>query len=374
MTLGPGISARARSLTTKDAPVYSTPSTQALFSSQASRTFAKVMRGRRSWHRWSRWPAAAALLRVMLETPHVHAAPPEAQLAEAFRIIESSSAGCGRAGTFASELRSRTNRLRPAQEGEHAIILIVETFEANGGVRGQLTVHRLDGAMTVREVPGRDCQEVESAMALIAALMVDPLAGNADGGRASPPPPNPRSGLLATPQPSNWSIRIEPRLTARTAVAPRVAWGGALGLMMTLETSELRPSFGLAGHFARASTTQPSGSADLELSAAQLVVCPFGWRPRAEWDLRACGLFQAGRLRGAGFDTVNPAEKSIFWASAGLELEARFQLLGPVWLGLEVAGELPFSRESFYVEPGQTLHRVPAWGMSFGLGAGVLFF
>jgi hypothetical protein len=83
---------------------------------------------------------------------------------------------------------------------------------------------------------------------------------------------------------------------------------------------------------------------------------------------------QLGRLRGTGFRTASPATKSIFWSSAGIELEGRYQLLRPLWLGLESALTFPFTRERFYLEPEQTLHRVPAWGLSVGLGVGVHFF
>jgi hypothetical protein len=57
-----------------------------------------------------------------------------------------------------------------------------------------------------------------------------------------------------------------------------------------------------------------------------------------------------------------------------LELEARHRLVGPLWLGVEGAFVLPFSRESFYLLPEPTLHRVPAWGAGFGLGLGLHFF
>jgi hypothetical protein len=338
---------------------------------------------RRSWHRWSRQLAAgAALLHAMLEAAPASAAPAPGEPAEAFRVIETSSAGCGRGGTFLSELRRRTRLLRPALEGEHAILFVVETFENPGGVRGRLTMRTLSGATTVREVPGSACHDVESAMALIAALSVDPLAGSAERGQAVPAaaPHLPAletsepHDLPAAPQQSNWSIRVEPRVTLRTAIAPHLAWGGAIGAMVTRERAKFLPSFGLSAHFSQARARQPAGSADLDWVAAQLLVCPWGIRPGESWDFRACASFQVGRLRGIGIDTVDPATKAIFWASAGAELQGRVKLLGPLWLGLDATLELPFSRERFYIEPRQTLHRVPWWGASLGLGVGVLFY
>jgi hypothetical protein len=332
------------------------------------------MGGRHSWHRCSkRLTLAAALLCSLVKASAVHAASPDREPALPFRVVGSSSAGCGPADTFSSELSWRTNRLRPAAEGEHAIIWIVETFTTESGVRGQLTTRTLTGTVTQREVPGPNCREVESAMALIAALMVDPLAGSPERKKPGAQLPE-RPTAPATAKQSNLSIRLDARLTARTAVAPGLSWGAGLGVMLTHETSRFRPSLALSGQYAKASTSQASGSARFEWVAAQLLVCPLGLRPADAWDARICGLFRAGRLRGAGFDTDEPATKSVFWSSAGAQLETRFKLIGPVWGGLEGAVELPFSRDRFYLEPQETLHRVPAVGMSFGAGLGLLFF
>jgi hypothetical protein len=336
----------------------------------------RVTGGRWFWARSGARHTAFAIAVVIACLSGVGRAQTSAARAEPFRLVWSSSAGCGDARAFLNELESRTARLREAQAGEHAITLIVETFLVAGGVRGQLTVRKPDGDLSVREVPGVNCQEVESAMALIAALMVDPLAGSAERARPTAPSrPAARSADSASPlHGSDWSLRIEQRLTARTAVAPGLTWGQALAVMLTAETSRWRPSLGLSGHSARATTSKPHGSAELGWAAAQLVACPVAWRPAESWDFRACGAFQLGRLRGAGFRTIDPAAKSILWAAAGLELEGRYRVVGPLWVGLEGAFTFPFSRERFYLEPPETLHRVPAWGWSFGLGTGLSFF
>lgn len=296
--------------------------------------------------------------------------------AEPFRLVWSSSAGCGDGQAFSSELKSRTLLLREAERDEHAITFIVETFRERDGVRGQLTVRKPDGDLSVREVPGASCEEVESAMALIAALMVDPLATGAPVRQrprspAGPSAPAERAPVAPTPP---WSLRVEHRLIAQSAVAPRVAWGQAGRLVLTRESGSWRPSLGLAAHFARATRSAPTGSAELEWAAAQLSLCPAEARPGSRWELRACAALQLGRLRGLGFQTERPAAQAIFWSAAGAQLEGRFELVGPLWLGWEGALTFPFTRERFYLDPGQTLHRVPAWAASAGLGMGLCFF
>jgi hypothetical protein len=213
-------------------------------------------------------------------------------------------------------------------------------------------------------------------MALIAALMVDPLATSAETSDASPHsrPARPRHDSPPAAEASAWSIRLEQRLTVRTAIAPGATWGQAVGAMLTREATRFRPSLGLSAQVAHSTVSAPQGRAELAWSAAQLTVCPLAVGPRERWDVRACGAFQIGRLRGTGFQTAGAATKSVLWSSAGLELEARHHVVGPLWLGLEGALGAPFSRESFYLEPEPTLHRVPAWAASFGLGVGLRFF
>jgi hypothetical protein len=326
----------------------------------------------RGWRR--HWAFAIAVVIACLS--RVGRAQTSAAAAQPFRLVWSSSAGCGDVRAFVNELQSRTTRLREALEGEHAITLIVETFQAGDGVRGQLTVRKPDGDLSVREVPGLNCQEVESGMALIAALMVDPLAESLEGARTTAPsrPPTRPTDSANTIVVSDWSLRIEQRLVARNAVAPDLAWGQAFAVMLTGETSGWRPSVALSGHWTHATTSKPSGSAELDWVAAQLTACPIGLTPSEPWDFRLCGTFQIGRLRGVGFETESPATKSILWTAAGLELQGRYRVVGPLWLGFEGAFVFPFSRERFYLEPEETLHQVPAWGWDIGLGTGVRFF
>jgi hypothetical protein len=312
-------------------------------------------------------------LLALLCRPHAARAElPPARETKEFRLVWSSSASC-EARSFLAELRHRTTLLREARADEHAITLIVETFRAPSGVRGKLSVRKPDGELTVREVPGSTCREVDSAMALIAALMVDPLAfgvGHASGQRhAASTAPEPNS----VAREADFGLRIEQRLTGQTAVAPGFTWGQAVGAMLTHETSRFRPSLGLSARVARDTTSIAQGSAELDFAAAQLTLCPLGVRPDVSWDFRACAALQLGRLRGTGFDTPAPATQSVLWASAAFELQARYQLLGPLWMGAEGMLNFPFSRESFHLDPQKTLHRIPVWGVGAALGLGLRF-
>lgn len=315
-----------------------------------------------------------ALVLVACLTTSAHASPEGSSPAEPFRLVWSSSADCGDAAAFSSELKSRT-ALRSAERDEHAITILVETFREREGVRGRLTLRKPTGELAVRDVPGATCQEVESAMVLIAALMFDPLAAGLSFSTQGGQPVEPRS--LPAPFPRivpDWTLRAEHRLIAQSAVAPRVVWGQAGRLVLTRQSHAWHPSLSLGAHFARSTTSVPAGSAELEWATAQLSLCPAGAQPSAQWDFRACAVFQLGRLRGSGFETASPASSSILWSAAGAQLESRVELLGPLWVGWEGALTFPLTREVFYLDPQQSLHRVPAWAGSFGVGVGLCFF
>src|SRR6478609_3208772 len=324
------------------------------------------MRVRRSLHF-----GAALALASLLRVGAVQGADAAPQATEPFRMIWSSSAGCGDASAFLAELRLRTSRLRPARDGEEATTLGLELLVTASGVRGTLTVRKPDGEVAVREIPGRDCREVESAMALIAALMVDLLASGAERELTTRQPAS--ASAEPTPTPpiaprARFKLRVETRLTARTAVAPGLSWGEALGAMLVWQSNGWHPSLSLVAHRSQATTSTRAGSAEFRWTAGELQACPWGAQPGPGWDFRGCASVRAGALRGEGFATFSPATKTIFWSSAGVEVQGRWQLLGPLWLGVQGGLELPFSRQGFYLDPGQMLHRVPAWGASLGLG------
>jgi hypothetical protein len=318
--------------------------------------------------------ALCAFVAVSCSVSTARASPPGSETAEPFRVVWSTSAGCEDAEGFSSELKSRTALLRSAGRDEHAITFVVETFREPRGVRGQLTVRRPDGELSTREVPGATCEEVESAMALIAVLTVDPLAAGvaAPGPHRKSSSASPAATTERAPEP--WSVLAEHRLIAQSAVGPHLAVGEAGRIMLLRRWGAWNPSLSIAGRFAATTATAPAGKADLEWAAGELAVCPLGVQPEVGWDLRACALLQVGRLRGTGFQTPSPASKSILWSAVGAQLEARFAVVGPLWVGAEAAFSLPLTRESFYLDPRESLHAVPAWAVSLGAGVGVRFF
>ena len=115
---------------------------------------------------WPVFVVAGALCGV---TP-AHAAKP----GQAFRLEYWASGSCPDAIEFARQVQTRAPRLRPAEGAEPALGFYTELVERKGGATGRLTARSADGREVVREVRGPTCDDVVTALALIAALAADP--------------------------------------------------------------------------------------------------------------------------------------------------------------------------------------------------------
>jgi hypothetical protein len=305
---------------------------------------------------------------------------------QAFRVVFSSSSVCADPSEFVEQLQRRTTHLRAANAVEPALTLFVSLTSTQAGVQGHLRIQNVDGSGSSREVPGLDCHEVLSAMALIAALIVDPFALTTP---ELPPPPAAESAQPAEPSPpdtppvrAGWSFGIGHRLNVNDGILPGLGWGQSVFAQADLPISGIfRPGVRLAGHLAHAieeTELRPSlGLGAFEWRAARLSLCPLLWAPERSVRLRPCFFADAGQLRASGSETLSNQKADVFWAAAGSELELEVTLVGPLTLGAEVGFMLPLvPRHWFYFLPnldGSEVHRISS-GLSAGLGLGLRFF
>ncbi len=111
---------------------------------------------------------------------------------------------CPAADAFVAQVRARTARMRIAGEGEPGLTLRVAIVRAGERVKGTLVVADGSGAESRREVDGEACATVVAALALVAALRIDPMASTAELQAESGPSATavPVSGAVARPSPS----------------------------------------------------------------------------------------------------------------------------------------------------------------------------
>ncbi|MEJ7731194.1 MAG: hypothetical protein WKG00_18510 [Polyangiaceae bacterium] len=337
--------------------------------------------------------------------------------AEPIRIELQAHAGCPDAAAFTGEIRARTARARVAAESESARTFSVRIEPAGKGSRGKLTIRSLDGQSSIREVSGKTCAEVTSALALISALAIDPRASTAatpppvppgpvgpTGPPPTPPPtgPAPLSGaappgalLSAMPGDLAPPLALPLPIAAEQAPEPIARWrfsvgqeivglagpskGMSQGLSLYLDATRADPGFwapSLRVSLTRASSgivPTSAGDASFRLTSLRGDFCPLRLGPD-DIAVRLCATGEAGALEGYGFVyAVRP-----WFTIGGL---GRLQWVMLDFLQLDVFGglNLPLIRHKFYFptvddpDVHVPIHEVPWAGGLGGVGVGIRF-
>jgi len=315
-------------------------------------------------------------------------------------------ASCPGADAFTNLIARRTSRARRGGGGQGKYRFTVNVELGDAGARGTLRIAERDGGTTDRDVPARDCANALEAMALIAAVILDPRAAanapagastNAAGeapveatGTAPAPsphkpdttrPPTERSTVPSTsgapaPNPAppasedlEWHVRLRAAAMLEGAIAPEVAPGAAAGAELYRDRSGLfEPRFALTAHFAVGSTTASFGDATFRWYAGRLTACPLGWPEASVLTLRACAFAEAGALHGSGSNTQNPRGSTAFWLAAGPSAEIELRVNHLLALALEGGLTVPAFHDKFLFRP-EVAHEVPPLGGWLALGA-----
>jgi len=106
--------------------------------------------------------------------------------APAFRVRYIAAEGCPSADVFSHEILARTSLAHAATGAERAVRFQVRLSTADDKSRGELAIQEIDGSVSARSVDGQSCGEVVSALALIAALTMDPDASTKPIAAAKP--------------------------------------------------------------------------------------------------------------------------------------------------------------------------------------------
>lgn len=337
-----------------------------------------------------------------------------AQSDEPVHIEYSAAAGCPSEASFLGSLRARSLRIRVASRDERARVLVIRLTMRGPRAEGRLILRAEDGSVTERLVAGDTCGEVATAVALVAAVIVDPLATTSPAPTASmappasttappasttvppasttapslavPPPPTAPASPALAPAP------LRPLESSPTAFAPileRPGWhftigagaaiiggvspGAVLGPSVFVETSRgsaslVAPEFRLRLDRASAGSEAPPGSAEFTWTAASIDVCPIAY-PRTHLRVSACARVEGGVLASRGIN-VQPTRSDVAgWFAMGAVLRARWVIVAPLALELEGALRFPLLRDRFYFEPSRTIFEVPA--LTWGAAAGV---
>jgi hypothetical protein len=241
------------------------------------------------------------------------------------RVQYAAPAACPTRAAFVAQILARTPIARLTRGDESAQSVAVSIEKRRARWIGTLSLQAPGGETARRRVTASSCAEVASALALVAALAVDPGASTAPLPPSKPPAPPPKPPPpLKPPAPKPRPKPRSPPAPPPVAPAPRrveepARWrfgaGVATGLVGSVAPGvapELQVMAGVerATHGAwapalflsvaaagRTASTPPSSTAFTWL-AARLEACPVSWRALRDLGVRPCLGFDAGVLRG----------------------------------------------------------------------------
>jgi hypothetical protein len=324
----------------------------------------------------------------------VLAAPPTRAMAEDRAALHyRAPSGCPSAADFTADVARRTPRARFATAGEPArTTFVVEVIRVGKTYRGRM-LRMGRGPAAARSIADASCAELVSALALMMALAIDPLA---DTSPSPAPPPTPASRETAAPPPAapppaapippvalpppppaptaaRWRLGTSAQLGAR-GVAPVAHLGAALDIELARDggAALIGPALRAgAQRWARASVSGDAASASFSWTTGRLSGCPVGWRALAWLALHPCIGIEVGALHAADASGLEPEEATRLWLA--WSLTGRVQLLAHelLWVETEAGVVQPLTRDRFVVAPDAEIYEPPllSWTAALGVGA-----
>lgn len=320
----------------------------------------------------------------------------EGEPTERIRLTYEAPSTCPPETVFAGQLRARTSRAEIVESGEERSFAISVKAGDRGALRGRLDI-RANERSYVREVDGRTCDEVVAALALIAALAIDPHASTKAVAALEIPPPEPVAPLVVEERPFAFGPSAIDALARPLERAPRpIAKSGGVAMTVggdvTLRTGLLPANTPLVGvavgvaadessrsvlspsAFVTASTSlgdlrATSGGAAAKVSwlGARSSLCPVRFALSQTWDVRPCAAFELGRMRARSEGLSDPQADDRLWFAVGGSLFFQWNVARHVLLAAHGAVLAPIRQDRFYAGPSTTLFEVPGLGTSWGI-------
>ncbi len=335
--------------------------------------------------------ALLVALAVLCDSRSFAAPPPDN---EPLRVDLTAPEACPTRPTLFDRVRSHTSRVRPASPGERSRALHVVI--APEGDRFVAHVRLIEESEALeRRVPGKTCEEVLAAVALITALMIDPLATTVptDAGTADVEEhvvDASRAPERAAPKPATFEVdagppapqRTHAHATIGTSVEAHGLGEAVLGRSLWIEGS-MRSPLSPALRLRLARTQSFTAVRDLhpaffKLTTAAMEGCFTALRSEAELvtgavELRPCVQVTGGVLEGTS-SAFGPAHRmSRPWAGLGALAQARWRFFGPLELEAALGLTLPLVRDNFFFLPRNDVYRAPGVVLLGNVGVGTTF-
>jgi hypothetical protein len=318
---------------------------------------------------------------------------------ERFRVEYRADDDCPDIDEFTRQVLARTTLARLSDDNQPAHAFRVAIVRTPGGTNGNLSIREPDGTASTRHVEAATCDEVVGALALIAALTLDPSASTtplpkrppaspaptASSAVQEPPPRTPQPAMLppvaksepesASEGSSRWAGTSGAQFIAAGGIAPGTALGLATFVGIRRAVNERDRWEARLGF-----RWTPTVTADAELGQATfrwLAIraegCPVALSLTAWLVSEPCLAVDVGQLRAQGVrdETIQITGVDYApWVSAGAVGRLHADVFGD--LGVELEGGLlvPLYRHEFvFRHPDGTVYHTPpiTGGLALGL-------
>jgi hypothetical protein len=313
----------------------------------------------------------STVVKVALLGATAHTSPrAESAELEPVHVRYSAPAGCSSREAFVRELARRTSRVRVEETQSAGATFVVELADRTNGVVGQLRWLEPEGGETARAVSGTTCEEVVSALALIAAVLVDPES-------LTRSPTSPAPTVVSPRERETWSFRPSFGAGARVSTATGPGWSLGPNLELGLESERngrrgpaLRLSF---ERLASPTESTRAGDADFTTTLGRLSLCPLRFPSSGALFAAPCAGFELGQLHAEGTRTSGPDDASLLWLAADPFVSVAYRPLRILSLELEAGAVFPLVRGRFIFAPTLPVFSIPIAGFSARAGLSVVW-
>jgi hypothetical protein len=291
--------------------------------------------------------------------------------------------------SFVAEVHARSMRVRFSAEASRS--LVVRMARDRHKLGGRIELHEADGTTTERTVSGATCEEVVSALGLVTALALDPLASTSSADASTPSASVTASATVAPTSTSAQSADAGARAREENGSVPldRRAWSFGAGAdaeavfgvspdplfavpVYFEATRALSPHVGLGGglRFERAGETALTAGvgADFTWTAGAIDLCTVFRGGIVRFN--ACLRSHAGAIDAHGEGVTPQRSATRPWVDVGVSLALRLRIAAPVFIELAGAVGGALVQDRFFLEPSTTVFQASALTAHAGGGLG----
>jgi hypothetical protein len=273
-------------------------------------------------------------------------------------------ADCPDAASYRARITARNRGVSFVDRADAGRVFDVQVrADPDGQMHGRLAVRDSAGLQTVREVFGATCAEVIDALALVAALALDPQQPQQpQQPRAAPAPVPP-----ATPSTARPRVGFGASAGGIYDAVPGV--GPAGGAFVDVRTRLVRVS--ISGAVARGSASVGAANAAFTRVVGRVDLCRDVLDGPVRWA--GCVRAEAGVLSGVGANIEDPVRVRRPWLAPGLGLTGTKGLFGRLFGRLAFSLTVPLIRDRFLFSPDTTVHRAGVVVPELMIGVGGWF-